>query len=223
MNDSQQVTAVVPRAAPQAAPQDEAAITLKLLNAVEANSKLTQRGVARDLGIALGLANAYLKRCVRKGLIKVQQVPANRYAYYLTPQGFSEKSRLTAEYLTVSFNFFRRARSDCAEVFQQCEQRGWRRLALAGAGDLSDIATLCANDASVELLGVYDPDAPEGEKAGLPVRQSLQSLGAFDAIVVTALRHPQETFDSLVGRIAPDRVVTPALLGISREPPTLME
>ena len=57
---------------------DEARITLGLLDAVGTNSSVTQRLVAGELGIALGLANAYLKRCVRKGLIKVQHVPANR-------------------------------------------------------------------------------------------------------------------------------------------------
>ena len=49
----------------------EGAITLKLLNAVEENSALTQRTAAQDLGIALGLVNAYLKRCVQKGWVKV--------------------------------------------------------------------------------------------------------------------------------------------------------
>ena len=100
-------------AEPKAAPSESATeteITLGLLNAVHDNSAVTQRTVARELGIALGLANAYLKRCVKKGLIKVSQVPPNRYAYYLTPQGFAEKSRLTAEYLSYSFTFFRRAR-----------------------------------------------------------------------------------------------------------------
>ena len=76
---------------------DEAEITLGILNAVHQNERITQRSVAQELGIALGLANAYLKRCAKKGLIKVSQAPANRYAYYLTPQGFAEKSRLTAE------------------------------------------------------------------------------------------------------------------------------
>ena len=59
-----------------AVPDDEAEITLGLLNAVEENSAHTQRSMASELGIALGLANAYLKRCARKGLIKVQQIPA---------------------------------------------------------------------------------------------------------------------------------------------------
>src|SRR5438105_15459112 len=85
-------------------------IVLGVLDVVERDPSVTQRSVARELGIALGLANAYLKRCVRKGLIKVSQVPRRRYAYFLTPQGFAEKSRLTATYLAHSFSFFRRAR-----------------------------------------------------------------------------------------------------------------
>ena len=91
-------------------------IVLSVLTSIERDSSITQRKLANELGIALGLANAYLRRCVRKGLIKMSQVPLNRYAYYLTPQGFAEKSRLTAEYLAASFNFFRRARGDCLPV-----------------------------------------------------------------------------------------------------------
>ena len=68
---------------------NEAKITLGLLNMVQGNSAMSQRSMAGDLGIALGLANSYLKRCVKKGLIKVSQAPAIRYVYYLTPNGFS--------------------------------------------------------------------------------------------------------------------------------------
>ena len=102
----------------------ELSITLGLLNAVHGNSQLTQRSMASELGIALGLANAYLKRCVKKGLIKVNQIPPNRYSYYLTPQGFTEKARLTSEYLSSSFNFFRKARAQCTEVIEACAARG---------------------------------------------------------------------------------------------------
>jgi len=80
-------------------------LTLELLEAIEARSDVTQRHLADRLGVALGLANSYLKRCARKGLIKVHQAPANRYLYYLTPQGFAEKARLTGEYLTSSLDF----------------------------------------------------------------------------------------------------------------------
>src|SRR5271157_788176 len=92
-------------------------ILLDLLNSVERDGGQSQRRLASELGIALGLVNAYLRRCVNKGLIKVSHAPARRYVYYLTPQGFAEKSRLTVEYLTSSFSFFRQARADCTQAF----------------------------------------------------------------------------------------------------------
>lgn len=193
----------------------EERITLGLLNAVHENSAITQRTVAKDLGIALGLANAYLKRCVKKGLIKVQQVPANRYAYYLTPKGFREKGRLTVDYLSISFNFFRHARTQCAGVFAACQAAGFTRVALAGTGDLGEIATLCVRDYSVELVGFLDPEAAGKTFAGLPVVADLDLMDEVEALMVTDLKAPQETYDRLIRQMPPDRILAPRLLNIT--------
>ena len=204
-------------------PEQHEAITLGVLNAVEGNSALTQRSVARDLGIALGLANAYLKRAARKGWIKIQQVPPNRYAYYLTPKGFAEKSRLTAQYLSISFNFFRHARQQCAALFAECAARGWRRVALAGAGDLAEIAALCAAEHKIEIAGIIDRARAGGTFAGLRVVGERAELGPVDGVILTDLAQPQDTFDALAAAIGADTVLAPRLLNISRTKPTLVE
>ncbi|MEK7815199.1 MAG: winged helix-turn-helix transcriptional regulator, partial [Pseudomonadota bacterium] len=85
----------------------EEQLVLELLDAVGRKNDVSQRHLALHMGVALGLANSYLKRCIRKGFIKISEAPANRYLYYLTPTGFSEKSRLTAKYLASSFHFYR--------------------------------------------------------------------------------------------------------------------
>src|SRR5579871_3782465 len=100
-------------------------IVLGLLSSVETDGKRSQRRISAELGIALGLVNAYLKRCVKKGLVKVHDAPARRYAYYLTRHGFAEKSRLTVQYLTDSFSFFRSAKADCAQVLKTAQARGF--------------------------------------------------------------------------------------------------
>ena len=64
-----------------AMPDPEESLTLEILDTVQRNEQLSQRHLSRQLGVALGLANSYLKRCVRKGWVKVQQAPANRYLY----------------------------------------------------------------------------------------------------------------------------------------------
>jgi DNA-binding MarR family transcriptional regulator len=199
-------------------------IVLGLLTSIERNSAITQRKLAGDLGIALGLANSYLRRCVRKGLIKIGQVPLNRYAYYLTPQGFAEKSRLTAEYLTVSFNFFRRARSDCAELLQECAARGWTRVALCGAGDLAEVAVLSAGESEIEVVCVIDPARAGGRCVSVPIVADLataQQQGAFDGVILTDTQAPQRRFDELIASgpaygLPAVCVVAPNLLGISR-------
>ena len=58
---------------------DNSRIVLGLLHSVERDGGQSQRRLGSELGIALGLVNAYLKRCVKKGLIKVGHAPARRY------------------------------------------------------------------------------------------------------------------------------------------------
>ena len=101
--------------------------------------------------------------------------------------------------------------------------RGWQRIVLAGVGDLGEIATLCAAELPVELVGFCDPDATVTRFAGLPVAHTLDELTPFDAVMVTDFRNPQATFDALSSALPSDRVVAPKLLRISREMPTLAE
>ena len=195
----------------------ESEITLGLLNAVHNNSSITQRLVARDLGIALGLANAYLKRCIRKGHIKVKQIPSNRYAYYLTPQGFAEKTRLTADYLTYSFTFFRRARKQCLAALQECEQHNWKRVVLAGTSELSEILTLTAGDTKITIVGIVDKGFKHKRFAGLEVFSCLNEISQIDAVVITDVNNPQDCFDRLLNQWPRDRIIAPPILGIVDE------
>lgn len=195
--------------------REDARIILGLLESIERGRAHSQRHLADELGIALGLVNAYLKRCAKKGLLKVRQAPARRYAYYLTPQGFAEKSRLTVEYLSHSFSFFRRAKSDCADVLQSARAMGFDRLALAGVSDVAEIAIICALQTGTEIVGVVDPLASMGHFANFPVFASFDQIaGACDAVLVTDINTPRETFDSAVATFGKDRVFALAILAM---------
>ncbi len=201
----------------------ESEVTLRLLSRIERDQFVSQRFLALRLGIAVGLANAYLKRCVRKGWVKVRQVPARRYAYYLTPKGFAEKSQLTAEYLSSWLEFFRDARAQCLDALQRCEYQGWQRVALAGEGDLAEIATLAARETSIELVAVIAPGLNAAEVAGLPVAASIEAVAEVDAVLVTDIGMPQVTYESLCNGLPAERVLTPPLLHVSREQNTAKE
>ena len=89
---------------------------LEILGTIAQGGPLTQRSLAQKLGIALGLTNLYLKRLARKGFIKLSAVPPNRIKYYLTPKGFTEKARLTYQYLEYSLQLYRQTRSALREA-----------------------------------------------------------------------------------------------------------
>ena len=183
-------------------------IMLGVLDAVEADPAVSQRGMAKQLGIALGLANSYVKHCAKKGLIKVQQAPARRYAYYLTPHGLTEKSRLTASYLAHSFAFFRRARAQFGEVFTIAAGLGQNRLALLGDGDLTEIARLVSLEKGVKVVGTVTLSDL------VTLQRDLCALGEIDAIVVTTLDDPREAYRCAIELFGKDRVHVPELLRV---------
>jgi DNA-binding MarR family transcriptional regulator len=190
-------------------------IMLGLLDAVEQNRAQSQRLLASELGIALGLVNAYLKRCIKKGLVKVRTAPARRYAYYLTPQGFAEKSRLTVDYLSYSFGFFRQAKTDCSELLKTASARGVGKILLVGQTDLAEIASLCAMEHGVKIVGVVQKGAAKPEFIGLPVYADFDSIAEpFDAVLITDLLKPRETCEAAVNRFGVEHVLVPDLLRV---------
>lgn len=194
---------------------DRDEIMLGMLTVIDRDANVSQRTISRELGVALGLANAYLKRCIHKGLVKIKQVPRRRYAYYLTPNGFTEKARLTGEYLSASLTFFRRAKSQLATLLRDCERTGKPRIALAGKSELAEIAVLAAQDYDVSLVALIDGEHAGKRFAGLPIVGSLRDCPDVDVIIVTGLGQPEILYRTLERELGYGRVLAPPLLRIT--------
>jgi DNA-binding MarR family transcriptional regulator len=190
---------------------------LRLFTAIESGTEDTQISLSKRVGVAVGLVNALLKRAVRKGLVKVTSAPARRYKYYLTPKGFAEKSRLVAEYLNFSLSFFREARGEYAVLLADAARAGARRVALAGAGELAEIAAIAALESEVEIVAIVDAETNQRRAAGVDVVRSLDECPPFDWVVITDGRTPQTTYDALRRVLSADRIVCPALLEVVTE------
>lgn len=182
--------------------QTEQKVMVHLLTEIEGNPSFTQRGLASELGIALGLMNHYLKSCVTKGWIRATQISPRRISYFLTPEGFKEKSHMVKDYLARSLTFFRDAKTQCETLFAECQQKGWQKIGLVGAGDLADIAQLVAQGINLDVSLV----SQNGD------------LKAYDAILVTDVMNPQGAYDALRDKVDPNRLLTLYLLHISRSP-----
>lgn len=99
-----------------------------LLKTLEDNPSLSQRDLAKRLGISLGKVNFCLNALVEKGCLKVNNFRNSdnklAYTYLLTPRGVEEKARITVRFLKYKMQEYERLRTEIEELQREAEQRG---------------------------------------------------------------------------------------------------
>ena len=198
-------------------------LTLNLLNAIENKDDVSQRHLAQHMGVALGMANSYLKRCVKKGWIKVTTAPANRYLYYLTPTGFAEKARITGEFLTTSLALVRQSGEAYSQFFEQFSNDSKSSIVFVGLSDLTEMAYLRALKSGLTVQGVYAPiieleNKPASQLPndwfGLPVVDQLPVDWQQSLFVFTSLDGAYETAELMRTRHADCEIFIPEFLSL---------
>lgn len=173
--------------------------SLQILDELSNNDSLTQRDLSSRLGIALGLVNSYIKNLIAKGYITVKAIPPKRYAYYLTPKGFAEKTRLTYDLLHDYTRIYREARTNLKKLFQELRDAGCRRIAFAGADEVAEIAYLSLQEAGLELVAIVDDGAAGRNFFGTPVNkvESLRDTG-YDIVLISTYLKRNELYRQLL-------------------------
>ena len=173
--------------------------SLQILDELSNNDSLTQRDLSNRLGIALGLVNSYIKNLVKKGYITVKAIPTKRYAYYLTPQGFTEKTRLTYDLLHDYTRVYREARKNLKILFKEMQDEGIKKVVFAGADETGEIAYITLQETLLELVGVLDNEMDGKDFFGRPIQQvqAVQNM-RYDAIVVTSYLKRKEMYKALI-------------------------
>ncbi len=107
-------------------------VYFRAMRLIHANSNLTQRDMARDLGVSLGKANYCLKALIEKGFVKAGNFRRSdnklAYVYLLTPAGIEEKARVTAAFLRRKIDEFESLRNEIELLRCEVQEGGGRRL-----------------------------------------------------------------------------------------------
>jgi len=162
--------------------------TLKILEKLENDVVPSQRDLARELNISLGLVNSFIKRLVKKGYFKARQIPANRIRYFLTPKGASEKTRLTYEFIQHSYNFYKDARQKLRDLYAELESQDVAYIVFYGASDLAEIAHISLQETNIKLVAVVD-DEKKGQRFMRFIVEHPDRLTSllFDRILITSI------------------------------------
>lgn len=192
-----------------------------LLRQLRAGRPTSQRALARDAGIALGLTNALLRLMLEDGWVEVVRA-GHRLRYVITRAGLEHEARISRSY-------FRNALR-CYEETRDLVRRGlcrlsrtWppgtgsegehctKRVVFFGGGSVAELCYLKLHETDLHLVGVVDRD--EGTLLHLPVRP-FESLSPshlhgvpFDRLVITSFDEPSAVRSVLAAlRFPLDRV-----------------
>ena len=105
--------------------QSHQEIHLKVLRCLKNDPEITQRELAKELGVSLGKANYCLKALIDKGLVKVTNFKNSNnksaYIYLLTLKGIEEKSHITLRYLKQKVEEYELLQREIDELQQEIQ------------------------------------------------------------------------------------------------------
>jgi DNA-binding MarR family transcriptional regulator len=182
--------------------------SLQILDELANNDSLTQRDLSSRLGIALGLVNSYVKNLIAKGYITVKAIPPKRFAYFLTPKGFTEKTRLTYDLLHDYTRVYREARKSLKTLFKEMQNDGVRKIVFVGADEIAEIAYITLQETQLELMAIVDGDR-SGEIFFNKTIKPLEAIRdiSYDSIVVTSYVHRERYYHELIDSGIPEKKI----------------
>jgi FlaA1/EpsC-like NDP-sugar epimerase len=173
---------------------------LRLLEEISKNAAVSQRKLSQRLGIALGLTNTCMRRMINKGLVKAKGINHKRIAYYLTPKGLSEKTRLTYHFLQHSIRYYSNLKNNINAKLSLIARDGHSRIVFYGAGEIMEVAFIILNETNFKLLGIVDDDSSKQgiKRFGFEVLgpQAIKKLSP-DAVLVTTIRYKDKVMSNL--------------------------
>ena len=165
--------------------EDESYRELRFLEEVDSSPDLSQRQLARRLGIALGVANLLVHSLAGRGYIKVTHLSWRRWVYVVTPKGMRRKLQLTVAYIDRFFDHYRRVKHLLREDIGVLMLNKESRVAIVGTTELAELAFLVLRDLGVDEIEVFERNPTRHEFLGMRV-QELGSIepGEFAKVVI---------------------------------------
>jgi len=182
--------------------------TLKIFEKVDDDKSPSQRDLAGELNISLGLVNSFIKRLVKKGFVKISTLPKQRIKYILTPRGAAEKSRLTYVYVQQSYQFYKEARQKLRNLYAELENQDITNLVFYGAGDLAEIAYISLQQTTLQLIAIVDDEKIDVRFMKIRVTDPahLETI-SYDRIIVTSVNSRGTIIQKLAQRGIPPELV----------------
>lgn len=126
-----------------------------VIREISNHHKPTQRHIAKEVGISLGLTNLIIKRLIKKGYIKIQEVPPRTIIYMLTPKGFAEKTKKSYQYTLRTINFIKTSKEGIQDIIINEYKQGAREFTISGNAELATLIEIAFGDLNLKNIKYF--------------------------------------------------------------------
>jgi len=121
-----------------------------VIREISNHHKPTQRHIAEKVGISLGLTNLIIKRLIKKGYIKIREVPPRTIMYMLTPKGLAEKTKKSYFFTLRTINSIKAIKENIQNIIIKGYEQGARDFIISGDGELAIITEIAFGDLNLK-------------------------------------------------------------------------
>ena len=141
---------------------------LDTLLELKENPSLSQRSLAHKLNISLGLTNSILQNLIHRGLIKAKKMTGRKILYLITPKGMVQATNFIYDRVRETQHYYQYAKDLLTTHFTNLYDKGARKAAIYGTGQLAEITYLSLLDSPLKLHSILtdDPTSPQQKFLG---------------------------------------------------------
>lgn len=134
---------------------------LQILTLISNHDDLTQRDIAKHLGVSSSIVNEYLTTFFDNGLIIKDYKSKKVVLYKITKKGIERRKQLNMEYLKASLSVYTIAKEECASFLNALYNDEYKNLLFYGAGEVCELFLFVINDTldlNINVHAVIDDD-----------------------------------------------------------------
>lgn len=137
---------------------------LDTLLELKKNPSTTQRSLSRKLNISLGLTNSILQNLIYRGLIKAKKMTGRKIFYLITPKGMVQATNFIYDRVRETQHYYQYTKDLLAIHFTNLYDKGVRKVAIYGTGQLAEITYLSLLDSPLKLHSILTDDFVSSKK-----------------------------------------------------------
>jgi DNA-binding MarR family transcriptional regulator len=133
-----------------------------ILDLIEKNKDITQREIAKQLGIAVSMVNMMLDDLEKKHYLKRKKHTTKTVEYLLTKHRYERRKLLYIWYLKSSQDIYMSAKNNILVFIHQIIAKGYKKILLYGAGEVAEILVRVLNEDKkipLEVLAIIDDNS----------------------------------------------------------------